>query len=303
MSGRPAVEHGGQVASAAARLGCEAGEILDLSSTLSHFGPDVAEIVATLGAEAVHYPDPTVATVAMAAELEVDPERVILTNGAAEAIAVLAQMYDVGDVRDPEFALYRRYLLEVREGARRWRTNPSSPLGELAAPGDRAEFWDESHYAMATGRWTRGDHDSWRLTSLTKVWRCAGLRLGFVIAPTADEALEFRRRQPEWSVNAIALAAVEPLLALTDLRRWSEAIVAGRRELVDLLRARGLDARESEAGWALVDDAAHLVEPLFRRKILVRELSNYGLPGMLRVAVPDHHGLERLANALDQIDA
>ena len=295
-------DHGGQVASAAAELGCSIDDIVDLSSTLNHFGPDIEPIVAGLGVHAVHYPDPTRATRTMAAELEVDPDRIVLTNGAAEAISILTRMFPVGDLREPEFSLYRDGLDRIQTGAARWRTNPSSPLGELAPSDEEAEFWDESHYSMATGRWTRGDDDAWRITSLTKVWRCAGLRLGFVVAPTPDDAVEFRRHQPEWPVNGIALAAIAPLLDVTDLAGWRDSIARGRSALVDALRARGFEARETDAGWALVDAGAALVEPLFQRRILVRELSNYGLPGVVRISVPADDGLQRLAAALDDID-
>jgi hypothetical protein len=65
---------------------------------------------------------------------------------------------------------------------------------------------------------------------------------------------------------------------------------------------RDLDARETDAGGVLVDAGACLVEPLFRRRILVRELNNYGLPGQVRIAVPNGEGLERLASALDEIE-
>jgi len=286
---------------AAAALGCEPAAILDLSSTLNHFGPDVVPIVERLAAHTVHYPDPTRATRAMADALAVDPQLFMLSNGASEAIAVLAQLHPVGDLRDPEFSLYRRHLAEVRAGAPRWRSNPSSPLGRLASPHDEAEVWDESHFALATGRWTRGDDASWRVTSLTKVWRCAGLRLGFVIAPSIEEADRFRALQPEWSVNGIALGAVEPLLALTDLAGWTRAIADGRSALVDVVSAHGCAARVTDANWILVEDAGHLVEPLYERRILVRELSNYGLPGLLRIAVPRPEGVERLAAALDEI--
>ncbi len=293
--------HGGRVAAAADELGCGVDDVLDLSSTLNHFGPDVTTLVATLGRHAVYYPDPTRATAVLSAELGVEPGRLVVTNGAAEAIVMLTRLFPGGDVRELEFGLYRKHLSEVRAGAPRWRTNPSSPLGELAASDATAEFWDESHYPMATGRWTRGD-DAWVITSLTKVWRCAGLRLGFVIAPSDDDAERLRRAQPEWSVNGIALAAVESLLGLTDLEGWRDAIARNRSSLVDVLRARGLDARETDAGWALVDDGADVVEPLFRQRVLVRELANYGLPGVVRIAVPDDRGLERLEAALQTID-
>lgn len=299
--GERADEHGGRVAAAAAVHGCEVSDLLDLSSTLNHFAPDIVPIVSRSAGHAVHYPDPARATDALAEALGADPGRVILTNGAAEGIAILAALYPAGDVRDPDFSLYRRHLAEVRQGAPRWRSNPSSPFGELAADDAEAEIWDESHYALATGRWTRGDDESWRVTSLTKVWRCAGLRLGYVIAPTDHHAARFRAQQPEWAVNGIALAAVEPMLDRTDLAELHRTLTVHRGLLVEALRERGLAARDTDASWILVDAAGHLVEPLFEQRILVRELGNYGLPGSLRVAVPNEAGLERLTSALDRV--
>jgi len=236
----------------------------------------------------------------MASALDVDTDLLVLTNGASEAIALVAALHPVGDVVDPEFSQYRRHLAEVRPGAMRWRSNPSAPRGRLAAPDDTAAVWDESYYALATGRWTRGDATSWRIASLTKVWRCAGLRLGYVIAPTPADADAVRRLQPEWSVNGLALAVVEELAGTSDLERWATQIAESRRTLVRELFDRGLAAIDTEANWILIDDAGWLVEPLFRERILVRELGNYALPGKVRIAAPDDATLDRLLTAIDR---
>ena len=84
------------------------------------------------------------------------------------------------------FALYRRHLAAVGHGLGRWRSNPSNPLGVLAENNETAAVWDEAFYPLATGKWTRGDSESWRVGSLTKLWACAGLRLGYVIAPSDE---------------------------------------------------------------------------------------------------------------------
>ncbi|MCB0966205.1 MAG: hypothetical protein KDB37_05165, partial [Ilumatobacter sp.] len=47
-------------------------------------------------------------------------------------------------------------------------------------------------------------------------------------------------------------------------------------------------------------DARHLVEPLFDRRVLVRELTSYGLPGMVRIAVGNSDETERFLAALDE---
>ena len=285
---------------AATALGCEVGDILDLSASLNPFAPDVTSIVASAAARSVSYPDETRATSAMAEALGEPAERVVLTNGAAEAIAVLASMHPVGDVTEPEFSLYRRHLDAVATAAPRWRSNPSAPLGRLARPDEQAFVWDESFLALATGRWTRGDTASWRIASLTKTWRCPGLRIGFAIAPDDAAAAEFRRRRPEWSVNAMACAAVEQLAGSSDLGGWSQAVRGARRSLCGELASRGLSVADTDASWVLRHDARHLVEPLFDRRVLVRELTSYGQPGMVRIAVGNSDETERFLAALDE---
>ena len=88
-----------------------------------------------------------------------------------------------GWVDEPEFSLYRRHLGLVAEGVPVRRFNPHNPTGRLAAPDERAAVWDEAFYALATGCWTRGDAQSGAVVigSLTKLFACPGLRLGYVL--------------------------------------------------------------------------------------------------------------------------
>ena len=118
----------------------------------------------------------------------VDPDLLVLTNGGAEAIALVAAIEQEGAIVEPEFSLYRRHLERVTPDAPRWRSNPSNPIGLLAPPDATARVWDEAFYPLAAGAWTRGDAGSWRIGSLTKVWGCPGLRIGYVIAPDAAAA-------------------------------------------------------------------------------------------------------------------
>ncbi len=78
-----------------------------------------------------------------------------------------------------------------------------------------ADVWDEAFYPLATGRWSRGDVAAGSATavvgSLTKLFDCPGLRLGYVMAdPALIERLS--RRQPAWSVGSLALAVLPDLL-------------------------------------------------------------------------------------------
>ena len=211
----------------------------------------------------------------------------MLTNGGSEAIALVAAELGEGDVVDPEFSLYRRHLPVVRAGAGRWRSNPSNPLGVLAGPAAVAAVWDEAFWPLATGTWTCGDDDAWRLGSLTKLWACPGLRLGYVSHRRPTAAGRIAARQPRWAVNGLAAAVVEPLLALTDL-----AGVVARRSPSCGPRWRrpwtgsAGPSRRTAANWVLVHTDRPLRDEAARAGVIVRDLTSFGVPGTFRVALP-----------------
>ncbi len=155
-------------------------------------------------------------------------------------------------------------------------------------------MWDEAFYPLATGAWTRGDDGAVVVGSLTKVFACPGLRLGYVLA---DDAERYACGQPAWSVNGLASALLPDLLDRADLGAWSKAIDVRRGELATLLRDRGYDPLPSEAPWLLVE-APGLRERLAPRGVVVRDCSSFGLPDHVRIAVPDDAGLARLHEVL-----
>jgi threonine-phosphate decarboxylase len=241
------------------------------------------------------YPDDREASRHLAAVLGTDPSVLVLTNGGSEAIALVAALEGVGDVVEPEFSLYRRHLPRLEAGGPRWRSNPSNPLGRLAPPDASARVWDESFYPLATGRWSRGDAGCWRLGSLTKVWACPGLRLGYALAPDPGSADRLRRHRPEWSVNGLALAALPHLLETTDLPGWASSIRSLRAEFVTALRALGFAVDDTDVNWVLVH-RPDLREDLAPLGVLVRDATSFGLPGVARVALPP---VDRLAAVVD----
>ncbi|HYT40353.1 MAG TPA: aminotransferase class I/II-fold pyridoxal phosphate-dependent enzyme, partial [Acidimicrobiia bacterium] len=251
------------------------------------------------------YPDPTAATAAMAAALGTEADGVLLTNGGAEAIALVAG--DLGRAavaRPAEFSLYARHLAEAVDpaddpAAPRIRSNPNNPTGRLAAPGDTAAVWDEAFYPLAAGVWSRGDVEAGRaavvIGSLTKVFACPGLRVGYVHADPAVIA-GLADRQPRWALNGLAAALLPALLSLADLPAWAAATTRRRAALTAALPG----VEPSDANFALVrveEGAATARARLARHGVLVRDCASFGLPGHVRVAVPDEAGLDRLVEA------
>lgn len=302
----PAGTHGGDSWRLASALGVAPSDIIDLSASMNPFAPDVGALIAHIATNRPEvlgrYPDEHDATGVLADAFEEDVSRVVLTNGGAEAIALVAAIEGKGEVVAPEFSLYERHLAHVETGAPRWRSNPSNPAGRLAGAHEQARVWDEAFYAIATGRWSRGDRDSWRLGSLTKLWSCPGLRLGYVIAPDDAAAQEVRDRQPRWAVNALALAALPELIAASDLTGWSTSIAELRTDFATRLRQLGFDVETSDCNWVLIRRPG-LREALAPHLVLVRDCASFGLDGVARVALPDLDQLDHVIDVFGRISA
>jgi histidinol-phosphate/aromatic aminotransferase/cobyric acid decarboxylase-like protein len=296
----PAGNHGGDGARLAAALGLGPGDVLDLSASLNPVAPDPTPILAAHLDAIGRYPDPDGATEALAEAMHVPINRVLLTNGGAEAIALVAAELGPGWVDEPDFSLYRRHLPGLDRAGAWWRSNPHNPSGLLAPPDHVAGVWDEAFWPLATGMWTRGDASEGAgavvLGSLTKLLACPGLRVGYVLA-APDTVRRLAARQPRWAVNGLACAALADLLATVDLRGWSHEMSRLRGRLVDILQSHGLAPAPSDANWVLVDDAA-LRDRLAEQGILIRDCASFGLPGTARIAVPNGNGLDRLDQAL-----
>jgi histidinol-phosphate/aromatic aminotransferase/cobyric acid decarboxylase-like protein len=299
--------HGGDVEAVAAALGCDPGDILDLSASFNPDAPDLAVLAAERLDSLGRYPDATAATAAMATALGVGPDSVLLTNGGAEAIALVANDLGRAAVAGPEFSLYARHLSEVVDpaadpAAPRIRSNPNNPTGRLAPPADTATVWDEAFYPLAAGVWSRSDVGAGRAAvivgSLTKVFACPGLRVGYVHADPAVIA-RLAGRQPRWSLNGLAAALVPELLARADLPAWAAATARRRAALAAAIPG----VEPSDANFALVrveDGAAAARTGLARQGVLVRDCTSFGLPHHIRVAVSDEAGLARLAAAWER---
>ncbi|MHB1486286.1 MAG: aminotransferase class I/II-fold pyridoxal phosphate-dependent enzyme [Acidimicrobiales bacterium] len=303
MSVPRAGAHGGDGARLAEALGVAPEEILDLSASMNPLAPDPAEAVGRHLSALGRYPDPTWAQQALAAAMEVDPDRLILTNGGSEAIAVVAGELGRGWAEQADFALYRRYLADVDPTGPRIRSNPNNPTGTLAGPGETAAVWDEAFWPLSMGTWTRGDAEGGAIVvgSLTKLLSCPGLRVGYILAPDAGLARRLEARLPQWSVNGLACEALPDMLDRVDLPGWSAGLALLRGEMTTQLRHRGLAVRDSVANYVVVDAVPELRQKLSPLGILVRDCASFGMPGSARLAVPGPEGLARLLAGLDAL--
>lgn len=291
-------QHGGHTQDMSLSRGLNPDNALDLSASLHPVAPNVVDVLKGNLKSVRNYPDDRVATQKMAKVLCVDPDRLLLTNGGSEAIALVAKMMQVGNVTAPEFSLYERYLSKVDEAGPIWRSNPNNPMGTLAKSSDQAAVWDEAFYPVATAQWTRGDDSAWRIGSLTKIWACAGLRLGYVVAPDekSKEIISFQK--PKWSVNSLALSIVEPMLEMTDLVVMRDELEILRANLFAVFEERNIPVQVTEANWLLIYESSRLFEHLANKNIFIRNCESFGLFGTYRVAIPNKASIDRVRAAL-----
>ncbi|MBB3232651.1 threonine-phosphate decarboxylase CobD [Halomonas stenophila] len=144
------------------------------------------------------------------------------------------------------------------------------------------------------------------LRSLTKLFDLPGLRLGYLLgAPALLRGA--RARQMPWSVNALALGLVAPLLADADyLARTRDWLAGQRPAMPEAVRELGYDVPATQASYFLLRGGRRAAEAealfafLLRRGLLARHTHNFpGLDGRwLRLALRDGPDNARLLAAL-----
>lgn len=143
------------------------------------------------------------------------------------------------------------------------------------------------------------------LRSLTKLYDLPGLRLGYLLG-APETVARLAACQLPWSVNALALELVAPLLADADYLACTRVWLADQRDFPGRVRELGHTVAPAAANFLLLSggrDAAEaeaLFAFLLRRGLLARHTHNFpGLDGRwLRLALRDGPDNARLLAAL-----
>ncbi|RHY02800.1 hypothetical protein DYB37_008145 [Aphanomyces astaci] len=169
----------------------------------------------------------------------------LLGNGASELIDLVIRSVPAGGMRvGPNTTQYKEYersaaaddraMLASTDASAKLTclVNPNNPTGDYyslaqikayieTCPDNHTVIVDESMQPWVGPHW-RSDSliqerdwvrhlsetrklDVWIMTSWTKIWSCTGLRIGSVVAPTAQHAANIKRKQVPWSLNSMAL--------------------------------------------------------------------------------------------------
>ena len=182
-----------------------------------------------------HYPEPSAHSleVLLANEYHIQPDEVLVTSGATDAIYLIAQtLRDEGTfaVKRPTFSEYADacrmfgYQEAPKGGAVRWLCNPNNPTGEVY-PLEKLQNLSRRHHWLVidqsyedctickilSPREAIDMQNVIQVHSMTKRFSIPGLRLGYITAP-APVISHLRTHYRPWAVNALAIEAGKWLL-------------------------------------------------------------------------------------------
>ena len=276
-----------------------------------------------------HYPEPSAHSleVLLANEYHIQPEEILVTSGATDAIYLIAQMLrDEGTfaVKRPTFSEYADacrmfgYQEAPKGGAVRWLCNPNNPTGEVY-PLEKLQNLSRRHHwlvidqsyedctfcKMLSPQESIEMQNVIQIHSMTKSYAVPGLRLGYI---TAHEILtaQIRQHLRPWSVSALAIEAGKYLLEHDELICKPDLREA-QRLAKELEQIWGIVVTPSQTNFMLCrlvhHTAAELKDYLAQEHhLLIRDASNFrGLtPHHFRVASQTPAENDALVDAIKQ---
>ena len=133
--------------------------------------------------------------------------------------------------------------------------------------------------------------------AFTKLYAIPGVRLGFLFCGSQNKTGQIFNQLPEWNISIIAEAAGRAALDETEYCNKTISYIGKERAyLTAELEKLGIKVYPGEADFLLITTERQLYNDLLKKKILIRDCSNYrGLrTGYYRIAVKTHEENEKL---------
>lgn len=243
---------------------------------------------------------------------------------AAWAIAVAATGAQMRSAPEPDFKVDVDAIIASLDERTRvvFVANPANPTGTWlpfseierlhAALPDQVLLILDGAYAECAANvsgfsdgleWARERTNVLVTRTFSKAYGLASLRVGWAYGPPAVVSALDRIRLPFSVPRAGEAAAVAALGDEAFLERSLAAFEKGRDELTVALSELGVRTLSSATNFvtARFEDAGAVDAELARRGILVRRLSNYGMPEWLRISVGKSEEMHRVIAALGEI--
>ncbi len=275
------------------------------------------------------YPEPEAWSLEkmLAERLNISPKNVIVTNGATEAIYLIAKTFRSKPViPSPTFREYEDACwdncLSHPKSTTLWLCNPNNPTGKIYEQAyiDEAcrrynlviidqsyEHYTSEPIAPPQRDKMKNGENVLRVHSMTKTYAIPGLRLGYIIAPLSLSR-SLRRHLYPWAVNSFAIEAGKFLLEHDEEFRVRPDFAEVQRLWQALNAIPNLELLPTQTNFMLCrikngGTASELKEYLARHHgILIRDASNFrGLtPHHFRIASQSPEENDALVAAITQ---
>ncbi|MSO74165.1 MAG: histidinol-phosphate transaminase [Alphaproteobacteria bacterium] len=170
-----------------------------------------------------------------------------------------------------------------------------------------AEFVTAADYSAGVELVDAGENVVMTRT-FSKIYGLAGLRLGWAYCPPSIADVLHRIRGPFNVASPAQIAGIEAVRDQAHVARARDHNSRWLARLPDMLRQRGLKVTPSVANFVLVhfpENSTHNAKAaesfLNARGIIVRNVTNYGLPHCLRITIGLDHEMEAVADALEEL--
>ncbi|MFA6192724.1 MAG: aminotransferase class I/II-fold pyridoxal phosphate-dependent enzyme [Sulfurimonas sp.] len=332
------MKHGAGIYKAAKKLGCEANEIIDFSSNINCYNPDISM---TLTDEMlVKYADSSYSELkyAIAEKYQIKKKQMALYNGATSAIFELFK-----NLREKRVYLYAPLYGEYEKAAKQEKkkiikinrfeniykkpkknsivvfVNPSTPDGKYYNLEKLLGMWkernciiilDESFLEFENLISLRNqinyNKKLYIVQSFSKFNSCAGVRIGAIFSDFSN--IE-KLKTPLWNLSSFDAQFLMQRLQDKDFAEKSKKLHSTYKEkLLSILENSKLFTKiyESNSNFFLTkaERADEIFEHLLKHKILVRTCGSFDFldNSYLRFAVKETGAHDRLAEALSKLN-
>jgi len=321
--------HGGDILTFAKAHGFEPSEVLDLSSNINFISPQV-----NVDFDIRSYPNYDALYQTLARHFKIKTEQVEIYNGGSSAIFSFFRETpcDTCVIYAPAYLEYKKAALlyekrlimidrfddidaPIPENSLVVFVNPSTPDGKYHDMTKLMAMWmkkhctvliDESFLAFtdkpSLTQMIKAYDKLYILTSLTKFYACAGVRMGIMIS-NAKNIQKLKAKEPLWKISAYDSAYIQAVLNDTSFAQ--KAKIENQKAKAFLKEIlKDFEVYDSDANFFLIKlekmTARKLQEQLTPHAIMIRDCSNFDYldTHYLRIAVKHIEDLKRLQNAL-----
>ena len=331
------MKHGANIYKYAKKLACEAHEILDFSSNINSYHPDIDikvtnDILVRYGDSKYKYLKKSIAT-----KYQINTKQIALYNGATSAIYALfeklkpqkvylyAPLYGEYEKAVPKktkvikINRFENLYKKPKKGSTIVFVNPSTPDGKYYDLERLFHIWeqqkciiilDESFLEFQSLKSLKNQINTYKklyiIQSFSKFYSCAGIRVGAIFSHKSNIS---KFTPPLWNLSSFDAAFLTTRLIDTQFDKRSKNLhKMHKKELIQILEESQLfsEVFTSDSNFILVKSkkAKEIFKHLLEHKILVRTCGSFDFltDNYLRFGVKDIKMHDKLKKALQNYE-